>query len=581
MREGRWEQPTAARIRGRAHAGRVATPRSSRTSNGSGPSGVTRLEIDRSDLTTPEPLRAAAAETSARCATASTSSTRPRSSTAAGAATPTSCSRRIDPSPALGTWHYEVADTKLARRVKGAAILQMCVYSEQLERAPGGRPETDPRRHRRRRASTPTALDDYAAYYRTPRAGSRTGVLDGSNAPPATYPDPVDHCRRLRLVPDAASTVAAPTTTSSSSPGSAACDTERLRTPTSPRSPSSPSCPRRRRDRGHRQRDPRARPPAGPAPGPEAATTGELRLRADPDRDPAETGSVASRACPSRRRATSSSTSRPIPAPSRRRPRVPVRVVDEHRRRAARTSPSGATTAPAEKAAFEALHRPRDGPSRRRTPSMHVYHYARLRAGRDQAPHAAARHARRRGRPAAARRRPRRPLQRRPPGRPRLGRVVLDQADREVLPAGPRSGPVTRPGSASSPTSAGSREASDQAILDGIAAYNRDDCVSTWRLRDWLEERRGGGADARWPSGPVAAAPRTGCRPRHSDRRAGRRRRARSRPDRGVPGRRTTADRDEDQQARWLLAQLLDWHRRDDKPRVVGVLPTSDDRRRA
>ena len=27
-------------------------------------------------------------------------------------------------------------------------------------------------------------------------------------------------------------------------------------------------------------------------------------------------------------------------------------------------------------------------------------------------------------------------------------------------------------------------------ILDGIAAYNRDDVLSNWRLRDWLEERR-------------------------------------------------------------------------------------------
>src|SRR5438309_3597548 len=30
----------------------------------------------------------------------------------------------------------------------------------------------------------------------------------------------------------------------------------------------------------------------------------------------------------------------------------------------------------------------------------------------------------------------------------------------------------------------------DQAILDEIAAYNEQDCRSTWLLRDWLEERR-------------------------------------------------------------------------------------------
>jgi uncharacterized protein len=28
------------------------------------------------------------------------------------------------------------------------------------------------------------------------------------------------------------------------------------------------------------------------------------------------------------------------------------------------------------------------------------------------------------------------------------------------------------------------------AILEGIAGYNRDDVVSNWRLRGWLEERR-------------------------------------------------------------------------------------------
>ena len=29
----------------------------------------------------------------------------------------------------------------------------------------------------------------------------------------------------------------------------------------------------------------------------------------------------------------------------------------------------------------------------------------------------------------------------------------------------------------------------DRAAVQG---YNRDDCVSTWRLRDWLEQRRAG-----------------------------------------------------------------------------------------
>ena len=40
-----------------------------------------------------------------------------------------------------GPWHYEVADTKLARHVKASAVLQICSYIDQLERIQGVRPE--------------------------------------------------------------------------------------------------------------------------------------------------------------------------------------------------------------------------------------------------------------------------------------------------------------------------------------------------------------------------------------------------------------------------------------------------------
>src|SRR5512143_1067742 len=40
-----------------------------------------------------------------------------------------------------GPWHYEVADTKLARHVKSSAVLQICSYVDQLERLQGVRPE--------------------------------------------------------------------------------------------------------------------------------------------------------------------------------------------------------------------------------------------------------------------------------------------------------------------------------------------------------------------------------------------------------------------------------------------------------
>lgn len=94
-----------------------------------------------------------------------------------------------------------------------------------------------------------------------------------------------------------------------------------------------------------------------------------------------------------------------------------------------------------------------------------------------------------------------------------------------------------------------------------VLAYNKDDCLSAAGLRDWLETLRGqlvaGGTDVPRPE-----------------------------PGDGSPNEkitdwlikinalieRLTADisadpeeRDEEQQARWILANILDWHRREDK----------------
>jgi len=48
---------------------------------------------------------------------------------------------RVDRSSDLGAWSYEVADAKLARRVKAAAPPQMCCNSEHLARLQGLVPE--------------------------------------------------------------------------------------------------------------------------------------------------------------------------------------------------------------------------------------------------------------------------------------------------------------------------------------------------------------------------------------------------------------------------------------------------------
>jgi uncharacterized protein len=98
----------------------------------------------------------------------------------------------------LGAWSYEVADAKLARRVKAAAILQMCAYSDQLAALQGRVP---------RYIHVVTGdgewntekLSDYSAYYRALKARYEALVLGGPDVAPdapdaATYPDPVDHC---------------------------------------------------------------------------------------------------------------------------------------------------------------------------------------------------------------------------------------------------------------------------------------------------------------------------------------------------------------------------------------------------
>jgi len=102
-----------------------------------------------------------------------------------------------------GPYHYEVADTKLARHVKAGAVLQICSYVEQLTRIQGVQPE------QMRvvlgggaREEATLRVDDYMAYYRAAKRRFEETVLGGDGAPPSapvypptsTYPEPVDHC---------------------------------------------------------------------------------------------------------------------------------------------------------------------------------------------------------------------------------------------------------------------------------------------------------------------------------------------------------------------------------------------------
>src|SRR5258707_3101128 len=69
-----------------------------------------------------------------------------------------------------GPYHYEVADTKLARHVKASAILQICSYVDQLERIQGVRPEwLHVALGGSARAVERLRVDDFMAYYRSAR----------------------------------------------------------------------------------------------------------------------------------------------------------------------------------------------------------------------------------------------------------------------------------------------------------------------------------------------------------------------------------------------------------------------------
>ncbi len=104
----------------------------------------------------------------------------------------------------------------------------------------------------------------------------------------------------------------------------------------------------------------------------------------------------------------------------------------------------------------------------------------------------------------------------------------------------------------------------DQALLDSIEAYNEVDCLSTVKLHLWLLERRAEaqrqfGAPIPWrpPPAPYEATPEAAeiqdevARLEHA-------------LTRDVPEDLAVAS--DDQRSRWLLAQLLSYHRREEKP---------------
>jgi uncharacterized protein len=108
---------------------------------------------------------------------------------------------RVGRPSSLGSWSYEVVDTKLARHVKASALLQICSYVEALARVQGVEPES---MHVALGGSKRTVeshrVADYMAYYRAVKAAfeARVGAGEAAYPPSGTYPEPVEHCEVCR-----------------------------------------------------------------------------------------------------------------------------------------------------------------------------------------------------------------------------------------------------------------------------------------------------------------------------------------------------------------------------------------------
>jgi predicted RecB family nuclease len=525
--------------------------------------GRTVVEMRLRDPRTPDDLRAAEAETLAAMRAGADVIFQTTLFDGRWRGHPDFLLRRDDRPSDLGSWSYDVADTKLAKRVKAAALLQMCVYADLLERLQGIPPETisvvtgDRESHVHR-------LDDYAAYHRSAKARFEARVFGGGEAT-ATYPEPVEHCRVCswwsvcmdrRRADDHLSIVAGAARTQRRKLEDAGVGTLAALATLA-------------EDRGVRQLQPRILerlrrqaalqlakretgedryeliPPSPDDPGKGLAALPEpsaLDVFFDIEADPWALDDGLEYLFGWAERAGGAPDGEPV-----------FHALWAHDREQ-------------EKAMLEAfvdlvLER------RARDPGMHVYHYGAYESGALK--RLMQRHATREDEIDVLLR----------------GRVLVNLYDHvvrqgirasvesysikqlETFYMPHREGGITRAGFSVVEYERWMEER-DPAILDAIEAYNRDDCISNLLLRDWLEARRVealAGHPEWYPDGEVPRPGAVDGEPGDRLRQEQAETRAREEVLRtGVPVDRGT--RSPEQQGRWLLAALLDWHRREAKP---------------
>jgi uncharacterized protein len=97
---------------------------------------------------------------------------------------------RVPKPSALGAWSYEPLETKLARSTKAGALVQLCFYADLLSQIQGVQPDwihtvlgnaTDAEKYH---------LEQYMAYFRKLKRDFEAAY----NQSPNGYPEPVEHC---------------------------------------------------------------------------------------------------------------------------------------------------------------------------------------------------------------------------------------------------------------------------------------------------------------------------------------------------------------------------------------------------
>ncbi|MHB8442719.1 MAG: TM0106 family RecB-like putative nuclease [Candidatus Tyrphobacter sp.] len=458
--------------------------------------------------------------------------------------------RRVDTPSARWPWSYEVLDTKLALATKTYFLVQLCNYSEHVERLQGSMPRrivVVPGSN----VEAPYELASYLAYYRHLKAGFLAHVNGGRTG---AYPHEVSHCRVCRWNPvcdarrdadDYLGLVALMRRDDIRRLGNASITTiAQLATAGEERRPNgmTPETFERLCDQARLQHGQR--------------TTGVLTyelLPAQPSRGfallpPPDVGDVFF-----------DMEGDPLYTPQRGLEYLFGVYFAKESRYVAYWAKSGRDERPAFEALVDLLARRRD-----EYPGMHVYHYA---------PYETAALKRLAGFYATR--------------EEELDTLLRAQSFVDLYAVVRQGLRISQPSYSIKklePFYGFARETKTQRgddsilmfeswLIDGddnilvdIENYNRDDCISTLRLRDWLLARRAElierDGDLPWKPAPE---PRAETAQDASDERA----QLRDALLAGLDAPQSAIalrDADERFRARWLLGHLLDYHRRDDKP---------------